>query len=74
MTTRSAPPPTPDKNDKPTSNNERWDADEEPWRHPPVAPVDESAAESLGRSISDVVIGSTDAENEKARPKPTPKP
>jgi hypothetical protein len=39
-----------------------------------VAPVDESAAESLGRSISDVVIGSTDAENEKARPKPTPKP
>jgi hypothetical protein len=74
MTTRSEPVPAPDKNDKATSNNERWDADEEAWRHPPVTPVDESAAESLGRSISDVVIGSTDTEKEKARPKHKPKP
>jgi hypothetical protein len=56
---------------KPKSNNERWDEDEEPWRHPPVAPVDESPLDSLGRSVSEAVIGSTPG---GAPDKPKPKP
>ncbi len=34
--------------------------DDEPWRHAPVAPRDESPLKSLGRSVSDTVTGSTD--------------
>jgi len=33
------------------------EAEDGPWRHPPVAPKDEGAATSLGKSVSDVVIG-----------------
>jgi hypothetical protein len=51
-----------------TDNNARWDDDEEPWRHPPVAPNDESPADSLGRAVSDVVIGSADRTRGKAKP------
>ena len=60
--------------DKPASdNNANWDADEEPWRHPPVAPDDESPAKSLGRSISDAVVSAaSDEPNDKSRPKPKP--
>jgi hypothetical protein len=50
------------------SNDERPDDDEGPWRHAPVAPIDESAAKSLGRSISEVVIGSAGASGDKAKP------
>jgi hypothetical protein len=57
-TVASAEPAPTDPGDKVKSNNERWDADEEPWRHPPVAPVDESPLDSLGRSVSDVIVGS----------------
>ena len=60
--------------DKPASgNNANWDADEEPWRHPPVAPNDESPAKSLGRSVSDAVVSAADDEpNDRSRPKPKP--
>jgi hypothetical protein len=62
-------PSTGGKRSQGTSNSDRWDDDdEEPWRHPPVAPVDESPLESLGRSISDVVIGP--AGDAKDKPKP----
>jgi hypothetical protein len=54
---------------KPKSNNERWDEDEEPWRHPPVAPVDESPLDSLGRAVSDVIVGAT-PDRAKDKPKP----
>ena len=54
---------------KPKSNNERWDEDEEPWRHPPVAPVDENPIDSLGRSVSEVIVGSS-PERAKDKPKP----
>lgn len=61
--------PAAGKNDQAKkSNNDRWDDDEEPWRHPPVAPNDESPAESLGRSVSDVVIGPSDAAKDKPKP------
>ena len=51
---------------KPLSNNERWDADEEPWRHPPVAPKDESPVESLGRSVSDAIVSAADEDDKVA--------
>jgi hypothetical protein len=52
-----------------TSNRDRRDDDEDPWRHPPVAPVDESPLESLGRSMSDVVIGPAgDTKDDKPKP------
>ncbi|MDQ2927699.1 MAG: hypothetical protein ABI330_18820 [Caldimonas sp.] len=59
------------KSDQPTSNNnDRWDADEEPWRHPPIAPKDESVAKSLGRSVSDAVVSAADDTPDKVKPKP----
>jgi hypothetical protein len=59
------------KSDRPASNNNAsWDADEEPWRHPPVAPKDESPAESLGRSVSDAVVSAADDPVDKDKPKP----
>jgi hypothetical protein len=66
--TRTPAPSTGGEREKATSNNDRWDEDEAPWRHPPVAPNDESPAESLGRSISDVVIGSPDDSKDKTKP------
>ncbi len=49
-----------------------WDDDAEPWRHPPVVPHDESVADSIGKSISDVVTGPlADAESKR---KPIPRP
>jgi hypothetical protein len=52
-----------------TSATEPADDDaEEPWRHPPVAPRDENPLKSLGRSISEPVIGSSD--RLPAKPKP----
>jgi len=65
---RAGPPPAAPSG-KPKSNNERWDEDEEPWRHPPVAPVDESPLDSFGRSVSEVILGS-----EPGRAKDKPKP
>ncbi|HWK83681.1 MAG TPA: hypothetical protein VNS61_08080 [Caldimonas sp.] len=48
-----------------------WDDDDEPWRHAPVAPRDESPAESLGRSVSEVVTGPLrDEDAAEARTKP----
>jgi hypothetical protein len=44
------------------------DDDEEPWRHPPVAPRDEDPLKSLGRSISEPVIGSIDGQADRAKP------
>jgi hypothetical protein len=43
------------------------DDDEEPWRHPPVAPRDEDPLKSLGRAISEPVTGATD--DHPAKPK-----
>ncbi len=69
-TTPAAPTGT---SDRPASDhNDRWDADEEPWRHPPVAPVDESAAKSLGRAISDAVVSAADETVDKDEPKAKP--
>ena len=34
-----------------------FDDDEEPWRHPPVAPKDQNPLDSLGESISETVTG-----------------
>ena len=56
-------PPEPDR---------AWDDDAEPWRHPPIAPVDEGIADSLGKSISDVVTGPL--ADGKGKPKPIPRP
>jgi hypothetical protein len=57
--------------DKPaTDNNANWDADEEPWRHPPVAPNDENPARSLGRAVSDTVVSAADEPEDKAARKP----
>jgi hypothetical protein len=61
--------------EKPASNNnnDRWDADEQPWRHPPVTPNDESPAKSLGRSVSDAIVSTADdALDDKAEAKPKP--
>jgi hypothetical protein len=41
--------------------------DDEPWRHAPVAPRDESPLKSLGRSVSDAVTSSVD--DKAAKPK-----
>ncbi|MDQ2734176.1 MAG: hypothetical protein M3Y55_04110 [Pseudomonadota bacterium] len=69
--TAKAPAAPVAKSDPPVSNNnDRWDADEEPWRHPPIAPKDESVAKSLGRSVSDAVVSAADDEADKAKPKP----
>jgi hypothetical protein len=50
-----------------------WDHDEEPWRHPPVAPKDAGIADSYGEAVSDVVTGPLDGDPEKAK-KPTTNP
>ena len=52
--------------------NDRED-DDPPWRHPPVAPKDAGVADSLGRSVSDVVTGPLEGDPEKAK-KPASKP
>ena len=58
-------PPGPDR---------KWDDDTEPWRHAPIAPKDEGLAESLGRSVSDVVTGPLDDTAGKPGAAPDPKP
>ena len=55
-----------------TDHNAAWDADEEPWRHPPVAPNDENPARSLGRSISDAVVSAADERKDSPPPKAKP--
>jgi hypothetical protein len=42
------------------------DDDEEPWRHPPVAPRDEEALKSLGRAVSEPLTATDD---KPAKPK-----
>ena len=45
----------------PASRATHADDDEDEWRHPPVAPVDESnPLKSLGKAVSDTVTGSED--------------
>jgi hypothetical protein len=44
-----------------------WEDDDEPWRHAPVAPKDESPLKSFGRSISETVTGPT--EDKTGKPK-----
>ena len=48
----------------PTGND--WDDDEDPWRHPPVAPRDAGITDSLGKAVSDVVTGPLEGDPEKA--------
>ncbi len=43
------------------------DDDEDPWRHPPVAPRDEDPLKSLGRAISEPVTGAS--RDDRAKPK-----
>ena len=50
-----------------------WDEDDMPWRHPPVAPKDAGIADSLGKSVSDVVTGPLAGDPEKAN-KPASRP
>lgn len=46
----------------------RKDDDEDEWRHPPVAPVDEAnPVKSLGKAIGDVVTGSERATPERPK-------
>jgi hypothetical protein len=50
-----------------------WEDDDEPWRHPPVTPKDAGVADSLGKSVSDVVTGPLEGDPDKAKkPAPTP--
>ena len=44
------------------------DDDEEPWRHPPVAPRDEDPLKSLGRAISEPVTGAVDDDPPSRKP------
>lgn len=55
---------------KPPATPKRDDDDEEPWRHPPVAPRDEKIVDSLGKSISEVVTGPLEGDPAKAKPTP----
>ena len=57
---------------KPGLTGNNWDEDEEPWRHPPIAPKDAGITDSLGRSVSDVVTGPLEGDPEKAK-KPAPR-
>ena len=50
-----------------------WDDDEEPWRHPPVAPKDAGITDSYGKAVSDVVTGPLEGDPERAK-KPTTSP
>ena len=50
-----------------------WEDDEEPWRHPPVAPKDAGIADSYGKAVSDVVTGPLEGDPEKAK-RPAPEP
>jgi len=43
------------------------EAEDGPWRHEPVEPVDESPIESLGRSVSEVVTGPLDGADGKPK-------
>ena len=52
--------------------NDRED-DAEPWRHPPIAPENAGIADSLGKSVSDVVTGPLEGDPEQAK-KPAPNP
>ena len=47
-----------------------WDDDEEPGRHPPVAPKDAGITDSLGKAVSDVVTGPLEGDPEKAKKPP----
>ena len=47
--------------------------DDEPWRHPPIAPKDAGVTDSLGRSVSDVVTGPLEGDPAKAK-QPASKP
>jgi hypothetical protein len=66
------PAAAPDQNEASKKREGRgWDDDDEPWRHAPVAPRDESPAKSLGRAVSEVVIGPLEHEDAgKDRTKP----
>lgn len=57
----------------PSPKGNDWEDDEEPWRHPPVAPKDAGIADSLGKSVSDVVTGPLEGDPAKAK-KPAPAP
>ena len=62
----------------PPGSDPNWDDDDQAWRHAPVAPKDEGLAESLGRSVSEVVTGPLDDATGKpgttSDSKPTAKP
>ena len=57
----------------PGPNDSDWEDDEEPWRHPPVAPKDAGIADSYGKAVSDVVTGPLEGDPTKAK-QPTRKP
>jgi len=58
----------------PPGSDRNWDDDADPWRHAPVTPKDAGLAESIGRSISEVVIGPLDDPAGKPKPTPAPEP
>ena len=60
------------RKDTPAPTGNDWTDDEEPWRHPPVAPKDAGIADSFGKAVSDVVTGPLEGDPEKAE-KPAPK-
>jgi hypothetical protein len=63
----SPPSGAPASTGAPAGTSGAGDDDEEPWRHPPVAPRDEDPLKSLGRSVSETVTGPLD--DKPAKPK-----
>jgi hypothetical protein len=51
----------------PRPQGDDWEDDDEPWRHPPVAPKDAGIADSYGKAVSDVVTGPLEGDPEKAK-------
>ena len=65
------PTPSADTSVTPNPKGNQWD-DEDEWRHPPVAPVDAGVADSLGKSVSDVVTGPGEGAHQAGLPTKKP--
>lgn len=52
---------------RPKNGFEDKDAEDGPWRHAPVAPIDAGIADSFGKAVSDVVTGPLDGADGKPK-------
>lgn len=66
-TPRGVPAHQPDADSRAARPDDNLDENGDPWRHPPVAPKDQGVLDSLGRSVSEVVLGPL--EDEDGKPK-----